>query len=332
MIRYLFILILSFTLWGGETTIVLKNGQQYLVKTTFGKPDHQSNEYFSIASIRPSYDQFEGWRNIHFFWAITLGMNKEFNGTLIIDSPLLPGKSWPILLISGPAHNFIKIHRFEIMESETTPNLWDWVNEPGESWIPFHFKVKIDTPGKQIDFIEWVKISEKEKEQTRLDFKKIKSFYNKHEVIEITSITNDKHRIQVTKSGPLRFENNFLQINSLLPGIINNTLSDNNRPLAFSISGKYRGNTGTILTISAPWSSNNFSYKVKIKNSGDFQIPFASSHMNPELWRWLESTNEFWLPFRLQVENESTGQSFDFIEWFQVTNDIRLELVKLRKP
>lgn len=330
MVRWLHILALSATLMGAEKIVTLKNGQQYSVKTTFGKPILKSNEYIKLDTITPCYDQMYGWRKIHYYWSISFMFNQNFKGVITVDSPLCPNKSWSIPFNTTPGMgDYMFLHRIEIMESEYTPEVWEWVNESGDSWVPFHFAVKPDALGNPIDSIEWVKINENQKDRARSDFKKIEAFYNSYTTKEITSITKEKYNIKINKSGPLRFDNNFLQIDSLLPGIAQ--LTNKMKAFAFSISGKYRGQGEILLTISAPAVSKSFLHKVKIKNSGQFEIPFAFSDLEPDCWTWLESELEYWVPLQIQAEKRDTGEVINFIEWFHVTNVVRNELNKLSR-
>lgn len=329
MLRTFALFLLSLFAWAGTKEVVLKNGQRYTVSTSFGRPVQPANSFFTVNHIRPAIQQMEGWRKQHVFWEIQIEVTRTFKGVLGIESPLVEGRIYPYQVNVWPSGRFIQFLRFDVMEREQVPGMWEWLDEPGDSWIPFRLTSISGAGDFHRESLAWAKVDESDKKKARQDLERFKARTDNPPAMDAVSITGERIRLPMEGKGPLRHEDFVLRLDDLVPGAVDGAAPSQPRELAFCLSGRHRSSSETEVTITAPWGGP-FSAKARIRREGGFQIPFGLAGANPGLWRWLDSEGVFWIPFTIRVHNPDLGEDQVFQEWFQVTPAIRNELRKLR--
>ncbi|HLO66828.1 MAG TPA: hypothetical protein VK188_07400 [Holophaga sp.] len=329
MLRILALLLLPLLAWGGSKEVVLKDGQRYRVSTSFGRPVQPSNSFFTVKHVRPAIQRMDGWRKQHVFWEIQLEIVKPFEGFLEVDSPLVQGGKYVFPVEDGPDRLYVHYLRVDVMEREGTPAMWEWIDEPGESWIPFRLTSISRAGDFHRESLVWAKVDESDKKKARQDLERFKDRMDNPPTLDAVSITGEKIRLTLEGNGPLRHEDLALRVDDIAPGVLGGASPSHPGELAFCLNGRHRSPSETEVTITAPWGGT-FSAKARIRMWGDFQIPFGLIGTDPGLWRWLDAEGEFWIPFTIRVRNASLGEDQVFLEWFRVTPAIRAELRKLR--
>lgn len=316
----------------GEKLITDKNGTTHSIKTYInGTPIHNKNEYFEIKSIHPAIDRMPGWKKNHLVWSIYATFLQDFQGTLKITSPL-NNKIIHIASIEAkrsPRAGLVSTFRWQILDKEAVPEAWGWMNESGESWVPFRFQITSPSLSKSIEFLDWARITEKEKTDCKEDIATFESFEKYAEHKEIILQNGHSYQFKTNGNDPIRFSNNILQIDILSPGVIRNPEKNNNKTAIWVLKGHYRGNSNSTINISAPWIKSDLITQAKIAGNGEFTIQFAPRSSNPELWEWLNNDGEIWVPIHFQFQSKEIQYSAEFIELFHVDNELRANYIKM---
>jgi hypothetical protein len=323
------LLIASLSLRGEEKVITLKNGQQYGVRTSFGSPVHHANEYLDIRGILPSVDQVSGWRKAFYFWRFEIAFIKEIQGSMSIDSPLNPRYH---SLVSLDPHENSQFHRVlmcEFMERDDIPEVWEWVNEPGVSWVPFHFKITSASLPVPLEFMDWAKLTEDDKVKIRKDFKKISDLESDYKAKEIKLMSGDKQTIKVLDGLPARFANRYLQIDAL--SVVKATSAAGKPVLVYVVTGRYGGWVETTVEIAVPSIDKTFRHAFKLKRQGPFAVPFVVSDTNPAFWAWPEAVPDFWIPVEFTIQKKDAEVPTTFTEWLNIDKNIRARLAEFQK-
>jgi len=321
--------IAALSLRGEEKTITLKNGQQYGVRTSFGSPVHQSNEYLDILGIRPSVDQVSGWRKASFFWRFEIAFNREILGFMSIDSPLNPRYHSLVSLDPRANSQLQRMMIGEFMERDDIPEVWEWVNEPGISWIPFHFKITPASSPEPLEFMDWVKMTEEDKVKIRKDFKTIGDMENNYKAKEIVLMSGERQTIKFSDGLPARFANRYLQIDAL--SIVKATSAAGKPVLVYVVTGRYNGWVETTVDITVPSIDKSFRHTFKLKRLGPFAVPFVISDASPAFWAWPEAVADFWIPVEFTIQKKDAERPTTFTEWLNIDKNIRAKLTELQK-
>lgn len=314
------------TLVSGQKTVTLKNGQSFLVNTHMnGMPMYSNNEYIEIKAIHPAFEKTEGWRRKILIWSMHIKINKDFKGKVEIGTPLNPNikQIVPFDAKHSPAPGRVSSYFLKVLDSEHAPETWGWLNEKGESWIPFTLKMQIDSAPQSIEFTDWVVVTEKEKQATQADIQSLDEYEKIAESTKITLQDGKTYDLKLFNKSPLRYSNTIFQIDSLTPGLILKKITNDEYIPTWVIKGRYRGLPGVIVTMTSPWNRASIIKQIRINGQGEFTIQYAPRTSNPEFWDWLDTKESKWVPVRVQLESVDPIYNAEFIEWFYVDDEIR---------
>ncbi|MBP7617408.1 MAG: hypothetical protein KA743_02775 [Geothrix sp.] len=318
----------------GEKNIILKSGKNHLVKTYInGKPIHHRDSLLEIKSILPTFNKAEGWRHGYLIWSIYFYFKTNFNGTIIVSSLLNDKTSNRIQFKSVNELGRRTALTWNVLDREHAPEVWEWINEPGESWVPFCFQVQHAGSNESTTFIDWALITEENKMAAKKDLINLTLYNEKIETKTIKLQDNKLYTIKFLNNELNRFSNTFLQIDHLTPGLIRNHLGVGTGMPVWVIKGRYRGSAGSFITLSTPWINNEIINKVKLSGQGEFSIQFGQKSNSPYLWDWLDGNGENWIPIKVKLETDDSIYNSEFVEWFYVNDDVRklfIDMIKIK--
>ena len=138
--------------------VTLKNGKVFSVEAKNGMPQAVDNSNFKTIGIGPAFMSDPKTKVLTTFWVFngTIKATGEF--TLVISSPLDDSIKTE-LAVKGPGALY-----HQGLSQIDTPTAWAWLQDSGDSWVPFTLTFKHADPAKSFEITQWSKFDTKTKE------------------------------------------------------------------------------------------------------------------------------------------------------------------------
>ena len=144
-------------LLAGET-ITLKNGKSFVVESKNGMPQAVDNSNFKTIGIGPAFMKDPKTDEITTFWVFNGTIKVVGEYTLVITTPLDESIKTE-LAVKGPGSFY-----HQGLSKIAAPTAWAWLQDPGDSWVPFILTFKNADQSKSFEIMQWSKFDAKTKE------------------------------------------------------------------------------------------------------------------------------------------------------------------------
>ena len=138
--------------------ITLKNGKVYTVETKNGMPQAIDDANFKTIGIGPAFMKDPKTGSITTFWVFNGTIKQSGDYTLVITSPIDESIRTE-LEVKGPG----KVYHQGLSKIDA-PTAWTWLQDAGDSWVPFILTFKHADQAKSFEITQWSKFDTKTKE------------------------------------------------------------------------------------------------------------------------------------------------------------------------
>ncbi len=138
-----------------EHVLPLPGGETGKAITVSGKVEHSVNEAMRVVALTPALlpDPAQPG-SARLLWALEGRLYLQGPVELTLTSPLFPEvREAGTLPAAGP-------FKFNFGHPDRCPQLWSWLSQPGETWLPFRIRAQGAGNGEPLEWVEWVHLSE----------------------------------------------------------------------------------------------------------------------------------------------------------------------------
>ncbi|WP_306601064.1 hypothetical protein [Geothrix sp. 21YS21S-2] len=310
-----------------DHVVTLKDGRTLTVRTRLGAPVHCNNEFIKIIEIAPSFGRAPNWRTFSLSWAFEYDYTSDFDGIFSISMPGTKVSVNSFITRDRPTvqtnRNEVFFRKVQILEQSENPDAWSWIDEPGDSWIPFRITASDVRKGKTLTYDDCARVTETAKHALRRNQERIRAFEADFQTREWALPDGTRLAFRTRDGSPLRHASRTLQIDGLAPTASLDPSTGMPGPPYWFMVGRYRGGEPITLSLTAPWIDPSFKHVVKVQGEGVFTVRFAPRSTHPGFWSWVESPEDSWLPIKVSVKTENAGVLAEFVEVAQCTEAVR---------
>jgi hypothetical protein len=327
-ILFIFILLYSSILIAEERIITLPNGAKLTANTSFGRPDRFHNDYLRITEIRPVLGILQEWRLSRLTWTIKfVAKDPKTRGLMLIESPLNPDDKTVVPIYINAPYGYSEGIIVEFFNKSTHPKEWHFLSEKGDDWIPFNIQVILEEPKTNFTFVQWARVSPKEKSIFLAYEKAVQDRFEKLPTQSIFLANGSKYEIKTENGAPLRYVDLNIQVDNMCPAFDGNSKKEVD-PWIWVMTGKVWGLGSCKMEILDTSLDGKRLAEFYIKDNGRWNIVFAEKSRHSEYWQWENESKDEWIVVKVRLTVQSTGEIREWYESCLINNNVRKALSK----
>lgn len=319
-----------FPILAGEKEILIHD-KSYIIKTMFGSPIHHSDEFLKIIEVKPVFGTLNQWRTNRQTWTMHIKfLNKKLFGIISIKSLLHPKFSSALPIYIDARDDQIVVMIFEFFSKRSHPATWEFLMEDGDTWIPFECQVTFKNPQISYSFIEWAKVTAKDKQLLQ---KYEKAQIDAMSELPIKQITISKDltiEIPFENGEPYRYADANFQVDRLSPAF-DQKAKNGTDPWIWTISGRIRDLGPCLLEIFDPISNDKPIAIAELNGDGEWHLIFGEKSKTSNLWQWENNKQHKFVAIKLKLTIKNTNEIKEWYEVCQIDKNIRRIFSEFKK-